>query len=101
MSAYKYLGPADNVLLPGVNKVYHPGDAIPMAKAQKDAMERAGHRFEDTDLDAVALANATAVSAVTPRPHGDRGEILDIPDAHPETAVTAPVVAPSATPKSS
>ena len=82
MTSHVYVGPSDSVLLPDGKRAYHPGDSIPLTKDQKAGLERSGHRFSDTDAEAVA---ATGIAQPLPdqRPRGDRGEVLDIPDAHP------------------
>jgi len=102
MSSYTYLGPADNLLIPGVNKAYHPKDSVSMTVAQKESLEKGGHRFaESKEADIAARIAASQPPAAETAARGDRGEVLDIPDARRENAPAAPSAAPATGAKSS
>lgn len=91
MSSYELVSGTDNLILDG--RAYRVGDSVPLSKDQKASLERSGHRFADTDPDAVAaaIAEAPPVLAET-MPRGDRGEVLDLP-APRQRATAAPAPA--------
>lgn len=85
MASSTYLGPADNLFVG--DKLYHPGDTIPLSDAARRHLEINGHRFSDTDADAVALAAASmAPIAVDTRPRDDRGAPVEVPTPAPTRA---------------
>lgn len=62
MANVKYLGPADSFIVG--DKVYHPGDPVPMSKELREHHALHGHRFEDVnptgDLAEAPLPTETA-----------------------------------------
>lgn len=98
MASFTYLGPADNLLSADGKRAYHPGDSVPLSQDAKIMLELHGHRFAESDETAIAVAVASqaAVPGET-LPRGDRGEVLDIPDARPQDRAAAVTVAPAST----
>ena len=88
-----YSGPADNLIIN--EKLYHPGDAVPMSADQRAWHELNGHRFEDSDeADIAARTAARPMAQPDTRPRDDRGAPIDMPDA--KRAPAAPEIAPPA-----
>lgn len=88
-----YAGPADNLIVG--DKLYHPGDAVPMSADERANLELNGHRFTDTDADEVAARVAAQPgNPGDTRPRDDRGAPMDMTDAR--KAPAAPEIAPPA-----
>jgi hypothetical protein len=86
-----YVGPADNLIV--ADKLYHPGDAVPLDKDARANLELNGHRFSDSDAgDIAARIAAHPGAAPDTRPRGDRGEVLEMDDAR--KAPADPTIAP-------
>lgn len=69
----KYLGPAD-VFIVG-DKLYHPGDTVPLSKDAREHHALHGHRFEDVNPLGDLLEAAPPVSP-EPLPRDERGAIV-------------------------
>lgn len=93
MATSIYRGPADNLIVG--DKLYHPGDAVPMSKDERAWHELNGHRFTDSDEQEIARnVAARPMAAPDTRPRDDRGAPIDMPDA--KRAPAAPEIAPPA-----
>jgi hypothetical protein len=96
VSNVKYLGPADAFQAEPDGKFYRPGEAIPLSAEARRHHELYGHRFEDTDDAAVAVARAAMMPAPpAPEPRDDRGAsiLLDKNGRPLERQPAAPAVA--------
>lgn len=88
-----YTGPADNLIV--ADKLYHPGDAVPLSADARANLELNGHRFTDSDADEIAARIAAQPGpAADTRPRDNRGAPMDLSDAR--KAPAAPEIAPPA-----